>query len=85
MTEPHKEMEPRDIVQPSATILGLIVTAVGILVALAGTGQNQLNIVRNFGVMFIVVVIFFVIASASRPFLLSSKGAHYGIMHLFPT
>jgi hypothetical protein len=58
VTESYKQMEPKDIVQPSATILGLIVTAVGILVALAGTGDAKLSIVRNFGIMFVLVVIF---------------------------
>jgi len=52
-------MEPRDIVTPSATILGLILTALGILVAIPEANQTT---VRNFAFLFIVVVLLFVSA-----------------------
>lgn len=53
-------MQPKDVITPSATILGLILTAIGILVSLGGD-TNQL-IVRNFAFLFIIVVILFVSA-----------------------
>lgn len=60
MAENLQTMKPRDVVTPSATILGLIVTALGILVALAG--ESRQIIVRNFAFLFIVVVILFILA-----------------------
>lgn len=63
MAENLQVMKPRDIVTPSATILGLIVTAIGILVALAG--ESKQSIVRNFAFLFIIVVILFVSAVIS--------------------
>ncbi len=56
-------MKPRDVVTPSATILGLIITALGILVALAGDSKQV--IVRNFAFLFIIVVVLFVLAVIS--------------------
>lgn len=60
MTENLQVMKPRDVVTPSATILVLILTALGILVAWAG--QSQQIIVRNFAILFIIVVTLFVLA-----------------------
>jgi len=52
-------MEPRDIVTPSATILGLIIAALGILIAIPEANQAT---IRNFAFLFIVVVLLFVSA-----------------------
>jgi len=60
MAESFPQMKPRDVVNPSATILGLIVTALGILVALAG--ESKQVIVKNFAFLFIVIVVLFVLA-----------------------
>jgi hypothetical protein len=60
MAERFETMIPRDVITPSATILGLILTAFGILVVTAGE-SNQV-IVKNFAFLFIIVVIFFVLA-----------------------
>lgn len=50
-------MQTRDIVSSSATILGLIITAFGIIVAL-GNETNQV-IIKNFALVFIIIVILF--------------------------
>ena len=49
------EIQPRDVITPSATILTLIITAFGIVVTLAN--DSQLFIIRNFASVFIAVVI----------------------------
>jgi hypothetical protein len=60
MAEKFETMIPRDIITPSATLLGLIITALGILIATAGE-SNQV-IVKNFAILFIIVVAVFVLA-----------------------
>jgi len=60
MAEKFQTMIPRDVITPSATILGLILTAFGILVATAGE-TNQI-IIKNFAFLFIIVVVVFVLA-----------------------
>lgn len=51
-------MQTRDVVTSSATILGLILAAFGILVTLAG--ESEQVIVKNFALVFTIVVAFFV-------------------------
>ena len=51
-------MQTRDVVTSSATILGLILAAFGILVTLAG--ESEQVIVKNFALVFTIVVVFFV-------------------------
>lgn len=63
MAENLQVMIPRDVITPSATILVLILTALGILVALAGPSQQV--IVRNFAILFVIVVALFVSAVIS--------------------
>jgi len=53
-------MQPRDIVTPSAAILGLILAAFGIVVTLAGEPQQV--VVKNFALIFCAVVALFVCA-----------------------
>jgi len=53
-------MKPRDVITPTATLLGLIVTALGILLTLAD--ESEKVIVRNFAFIFITVVGLFVCA-----------------------
>lgn len=60
VSESFPSMKPRDIVTPSAALLGLIVTAFGILVALAGEPEQE--IVKNFAFLFITVVVLFIFA-----------------------
>lgn len=58
ISESLHKMNTRDVVSSSATILGLIITAFGIIVTL-GRDSNQI-IVKNFAFVFIIIVILFV-------------------------
>jgi len=60
MTAYFPTMETRDIVSPSATILGFIITTFGILVAIAR--ESEQVIIRNFALVFIFVLLLFVLA-----------------------
>ena len=66
MTKTEKEnsfptMVPRDITTSSAALIGLVITALGILVTAAEEPQEVIYI-RNFSVTFIGVIILFVLA-----------------------
>jgi len=56
----HEPIQPKDLITSSATIVGLILAALGVLIALAG--EQYQAIVRNFAFVFIIVIVFFVIA-----------------------
>jgi len=81
MRESLPLMIPRDIITPSATLLGLIVTALGILVAVAGEPEQL--IVRNFAFLFIAVVglfVFTVILTVASSLLRKIKLWNYALI-----
>ena len=54
------QLQPRDILSPSATLLGFIITALGVVISLAG---DQTDFLKNIFYILLFAIIFIILSS----------------------